>query len=299
MERRLDQFRDGLIKEFGEGGGGNPKAFADPDFQGSLLDAQKAFARSGDESLETVLVDLVSQRSKCEARDRLSLTLNDAISKAGSLTNEDFDFLALIFVFKNLQRLQLVNIEALATWFRSITDPLVNNEAGELAASYLESHGCIRTSVGNMMGFKSGFQILCQRYPSPLSKGLTKAELQEFLPEDSPIWDSPLIQRSEFGADLFHLPTGDAELIDLIFDKQNLGEKFGESYVDLLRKKPMSEEEFYSRAECFFPKIRLLVKKYDQPEIRNSTLTSIGLALSHARLSKMEGFEAPLDIWIK
>ncbi|SDZ62799.1 hypothetical protein SAMN05444004_1443 [Jannaschia faecimaris] len=96
MEERLEKFRNNLIKGFSENGTGKIEAFSDPDFQGALLDAQKAVARSGDESLENVLVELVRKRSTCEKRDRLCLTLNDAISKVGSIPEPDLNALSLI-----------------------------------------------------------------------------------------------------------------------------------------------------------------------------------------------------------
>lgn len=300
MEQRLASFRDGLVVEFSENGKGKTEAFSDPDFQGALLDAQKAVARSGDESLGNVLIDLVSQKSQCGARDRLSLTLNDAISKAGSLTNEDFDLLAFVFVFKNMQLANIADVKALAERLEIFFGPLAATTAeGELAISYLESHGCLRTTVGGFGTFKSGFEILVQRYPGALTKGVTRKQLENIFEAESPLWDSNLVQKSPFGDDLLLLFPGEAKMIDSAYEKSGRSERPGEKYADLVRNHPMEAEEFFGAAMFYFDGTQQVVEKYDSSGARDAVLTSVGLALAHARLSKFEEFDVPLSIWVK
>jgi hypothetical protein len=302
MEQRLQSFRDGLIKEFSGQGNGKAAAFSDPDFQGALLDAQKAVARSGDKSLEGVLVDLVSQKSQCEKKDRLSLTLNDAIAKAGSMTNEDFDLLALIFVFKNMQMGLIPDLNSLAERLKIVFEPLAANPAeGELAISYLESHGCLRTTVGGIGTFKSGFEILVQRYPGALTKGVARGQLEQVFPAGTPLWDprSDIVHQSSFGDELLLLVPGDAEMIDKVFENSGLSDRPGSAYADLARSHPISAEEFFRSAAENFEGAQRVVEKYDSSGARDAILTAVGLALAHARLSKFEFFSAPLSIWVR
>jgi len=302
MEQRLQSFRNDVIKEFSESGNGNPKAFSDPDFQGSLLDAQKAVARSGDEDLSSVLIDLVSQRSKCERRDRLSLTLNDAIAKAGSLTSEDFDLLALIFVFKNMQISNVANLQALGENLNKFFDPFVSTATeGELSLSYLESHGCLRTSVGGMITFNSAYEIICERHPGVVTKGVSEEDIKSVFPESSPIWNdnSDLIKPSPLDNDLLIVVPGDAALIDACFERAGIPDRPGSSYINLVKDKRMGIDDFIKVMKPFYSRLQVLFNKYDNGGARNSNLTALGLALAHARLSKVEGFIAPINIWIK
>lgn len=302
MEQRLESFRNALISDFTERGKGRAEAFSDPDFQGALLDAQKSVARSGDKSLEAVLVDLVSQKSQCEKRDRLSLTLNDAISKAGSLTNEDFDLLALIFVFKNMQLANISDAYTLAERLKLFFAPLADNPAeGELAISYLESHGCLRTSVGGIATFISSFEILVQRYPGAITKGLTRDQLETVFPKTSPLWNpaSNIVKQSPTEGDLLILNPGAPEMIDNAFRNSGSSERPGKAYADLAKNRPMQREEFIALVTPNFDGAQRLLDKYDNSGARNSVLTSVGLALAHARLSKFEWFDAPLNVWVK
>lgn len=300
MEQRLERFRDGLIKEFSEHGKGKTDAFSDPDFQGALLDAQKAVARSGDDSLEKVLIDLVSQKSQCGKRDRLSLTLNDAISKAGSLTNDDFDLLALVFAFKNMQLANVADVRTLAMRLEMFFGPLAANPAeGELAISYLESHGCLRTTVGGLGTFKSGFEILALRYPGALTRGVTRDQLEEIFPPGSPIWNSDFVKQSQFGDNLLLLVPGEAEMIDRAYENARLPERPGGKYADLVKQHPMTEKDFFDAATSHFEGTQRVVEKYNSSGARDSILTSVGLALAHARLSKFKEFDVPLSDWVK
>ena len=96
IEDRLSQFRTEIVTRFANDTSTKIEAFSDPDFQASILDAQRAFARSGDSNLQSVLTDLIAQRSKQPARNRITLTLNDAITKAGSIPKADLNALSLM-----------------------------------------------------------------------------------------------------------------------------------------------------------------------------------------------------------
>lgn len=67
----------------------NPDGFAkaqDPDFQHALFTVQKEHARSGDEDLGSLLVDLLVDRSKQNQRDILQIVLNESLAIAPKLT---------------------------------------------------------------------------------------------------------------------------------------------------------------------------------------------------------------------
>ncbi|MCX4177742.1 MULTISPECIES: LPO_1073/Vpar_1526 family protein [Paraburkholderia] len=60
----------------------------EPDFQHSILEAQKAYARSGDEKLETVLVDLLIERAAEQVRSLRQLVLTQSIETISRLTSD-------------------------------------------------------------------------------------------------------------------------------------------------------------------------------------------------------------------
>lgn len=61
---------------------------ADPDVQSVLFEAQKEYARSGEADLREALVDLLTARAVEDERTLRTLALNEAISAAPKLTEQ-------------------------------------------------------------------------------------------------------------------------------------------------------------------------------------------------------------------
>ena len=124
-EEITEEFLSKLQKE-------NPTGFkksGDPDFQYALYTVQKEYARNGDKELGDLLVDLLVDRSKQEQRDILQIVLNESLSTAPKLTENQLAVLAMIFLFKHTQHLGVGNHQMFAEyldayvarhWFRSM-----------------------------------------------------------------------------------------------------------------------------------------------------------------------------------
>lgn len=144
IEERLKAFEASVLERFATDETTRSDAFREPDFLAATLDAQKAYARSGDDGLRNVLTDLIAQRSKIEERSRLSLTLNDAIAKVGSIPEPDLNALSLMFLFQNVLNNGISNLQGLAQFLSETAVPLLSNiSTSESAVNYLAAHGCL------------------------------------------------------------------------------------------------------------------------------------------------------------
>lgn len=299
IEERFASFENRVLEKFKSDSSARPDAFADPDFQYVVREAQKSFARSGDASLEDVLIDLVAERSKSEVRNRLTLTLNDAVEKAGSLTSTDFDNLAQIFIFQNVQNNAATNLRHLQQVFSEMFFPIYENASGtEMDFSYLGTHNCIVPGTDGPISSLDSYAILKQRYPGALFRGVSIQELESVIPVEHPFWLRKGVVPSAVADDLFVCIFGTEESIAASIAQTGVPAVFGSQYVELAKQHPMSRDEFIAASGEHSQRVSEMLDRYDLPYIKNSRLTSLGVALAHARMAKIELFDAPLSVWI-
>lgn len=297
VDSRLSDFKKSILEEFASNSEAKSEAFADPDFQHSLLEAQTSFARSGDANLQEVLVDLIVQRSKQTVRDRLTLTLNDAIEKAKSLTDEDFSALSLAFIFKNMQNNGINDVDGIVDYLRQFAVPIYglvskNNNAYH----YLESHGCV--VLGNaVITFKSVLEILQIRYPGIVTNGLTNEEILSLFPNNQPTIGGFIVP-SPFDPSRFVFALGGSETLKQVFAQTGLGPEVAEGYIGLCKANAPSVDKFADVLRAKLSEIDGIIDAYNGTPVKDLRLTSTGVALAHANLTKKTGLSADLSIWI-
>lgn len=120
-EKITEEFLEKLQRE-------NPEGFKkaeDPDFQYALFTVQKEYARTGDEDLGDLLVDLLVDRSKQEQRNILQIVLNESLNVAPKLTDDQLAALAVVFIFKYTQNHSIGNHEMLGKNLDSHVQPFL------------------------------------------------------------------------------------------------------------------------------------------------------------------------------
>lgn len=298
IEERLKTFEKGVMERFATDETTRSDAFREPDFLAATLDAQKAYARSGDDGLRGVLTDLVAQRSKIEERSRLSLTLNDAIAKVGSIPQPDLNTLSLIFLFQNVGTDGITNLQGLAEFLSSAVVPLLPNvSTSDSAVSYLAAHGCVIPPSGISIQ-QDALEILLQRYGPIITKGATKEALRAKFSNYDQLVAKGLVVNSPYGNDLKIFSHSGPRLEHLLPQFGIFG-NYSSGYAELTKDAMPSEQEFKQVMAVHLPIIGELLAKYNEPNIRNSRLTSIGIALAHANLAKGPLRDVDLSIWIK
>ena len=298
IEARLKAFESGVMERFATDKATRSEAFRDPDFLAATLDAQKAFARSGDEGLREVLTDLVAQRSKFSERSRLSLTLNDAIAKVGSIPESDLNMISMIFAFQNVQNNGLATMQQLAAFLSSICLPLLEDiSSSESAANYLAAHGCI-IPQSDIIVQLSAFEILKKRYGHIITKGVTEAQLRNKFDDYDRLLSRGLIVDSPYGNSHKVFAFSGPSLETILAEIGVFGH-YSARYSELTENSQPSESEFQKVMSAHLPRISEIMTTYDQTTIRNSRLTSIGIALAHANLAKGPLRDIDLSVWIR
>lgn len=296
VDERLERFQEKLLRQFSPGSGGRMEAFSDPDFQASVYEAQKSFARSGDEELGKVLADLIRERSKQHDRTRRTLVLNDAIAKAGSLTTQDFNALALIFVLHSVFGPHIGNINSIGQHYKALLDDIVTDlPQQELAYRYLAAHNCV--TIGMFAG-DDVFARIESSYPHILTKGVTEEELKECMPDIYHPQISSVSIQSPFDPDLIVLRDSSKANFERIGGLIGAPEFF-DQYVAKAKNRRITQDEFLAAIDDGRRTIEAAIEAWDGKIPSTTTLTSLGIVLAHARLSEGQSFNADLGIWIE
>jgi hypothetical protein len=297
-DARVADLEKRLIEKFSDPRQANSESFKDPDFQYLLTRVQQAYARSGDEAVRDILVDLIASRSKETVRGRLSLTLNDAVEKAALLTKNEFAELSLCYLIRYTRVGDVTNLATFGERHSRLVRPLLPDIAiGNASYQYLEAQSCGTTSALHL-NLINAFR---QTYSGIFSAGFDRAQLARFLPEER-------IESLE-GAGLLVPCIND--LTKLQFDtlnkkdfeesaaKSGLSEKETSDAWNVFESTIWNGEDFLAKVQKHYPEIRTLHSLWAGTPLETLFLTTVGIAIGHANLSRVAGFNADLGIWIQ
>jgi hypothetical protein len=265
----------------------------DPDFQYALFTVQKEYARNGDKDLGDLLVDLLVDRSKQEQRDILQIVLNESLNTAPKLTENQLAALAVIFVFMYMQNLRIGNHEMLGQYFDSHVAPFAPKVVKNRACyQHLEFSGCGTI----ILGARNLESILGTTYQGQFLKGFDAKEITDrgvsigldprfFMPC---LNDSSNVQ----------VRANSKEQLEKAFDKHAItpGDRLKISHLFNMNK--MSDPEIKDKCIQIRPYMSCLFETWSESEMKNFTLTSVGIAIGHANIKRLAGEFANLSIWI-
>lgn len=121
---RVERLTESLIHRIAE----SPDALAsaeDPDFQKTLFEAQVAYARSGDDALEGMLLELLANRAAVGQAAFDRILLNEAVSIVSKLTEDDLMALAINFGATRIEAPLEPDIRAYYRYLGSVLGPVV------------------------------------------------------------------------------------------------------------------------------------------------------------------------------
>lgn len=303
VDVRLADFERRILEKFEDARDANPDAFADPDFQYVVRSSQHAYARLGDEGVRDVLIDLIAHRSKQQERNRLSLTLNEAVEKAALLTKNEFAELSLCYLLKYTINNRIGNLETFSHYFREYISPLLPDISKENASyQYLEAQSCGNLSLGAIRtAGHDAIQIFRLNYGGIFSNGLDRPLLESHLPDGKkdavdkigliiPCLNDPnKLQLKAINKETFLKEAASSGLNES--ELTNVWNMFESTF--------WNGEEFLSKVEKHVPEIRELIELWNKSGIANLNLTTVGIAIGHSNLVRIAKLDADLGIWIK
>jgi hypothetical protein len=271
----------------------NPSALTyanDPDFRYTLYTAQKTAARSGDGKLEDLLVELLVERA-CEApRSLIQLVLNEAIEVIQRISNAQINALTLTFVLRHLQ-FDAASFDALIKTMDVYLQPFLSEVGGSYASlSHLEYTGC---GTLDDRALRMAAEILAGTYPGAFQYGVSDADA--CVKSLSSSARSLLVPCEHNAAHVQVLGTT-REMVRVLCKERQLGMQD----TTMLNRIFAGEDSVNVREACVRarPYLEKLFDAWDGSTLPQFCLTSVGVAIAHANLSKY-GAISPLSNWIK
>jgi hypothetical protein len=297
VSERLKDFKEEIIKRFEEDKTTKSTAFKDPDFQYLLHAAQHAHARSGENENRDVLIDLIAERSKVEARNRLALTINQAVEKASLLTKEELSVLSISFLFRYTARFGIKSIQELAAFLSEHAVPHLSHvPIARSSYQYLEALGCASIEMGEV-DIRNVFSMC---YPGVICAGFTRDNLIDHLPEGKKdAFDATdivipcLDDKSMLQFNALRKEDYDAKLIQFGLDPSEFSNAWN-MFVNTV----WDTDKISQKLSAFDPSISKIFQLWGETPLKNLTLTSVGMAIGHTNLRLVSGWSADLSIWI-
>ena len=292
--RRVNLFASELLtkmeSEFKEG----VESFSNPDMQALLLDAQTAYARSGEEEKKNVLIDLVLERSKNAGAPKLKdAILNEAVKVAAKLTQNQLKILTATFLTRHTVSYS-ANLEEFKTQVLDGLIPFIEDvDNGELNYRHLEYMGCLSVQVGRV----DFFNKLGEKYTAFFTKGFEAIELEKLLDGiDLGGANIPCFQDDT----KVQIGILSESHIDGILKRESIDSQHTAKIKSIMKKNIMSKAEisnfvknYHSSLDVFFN-----VVEDNKCLFSNSLLTSVGRCIALSNLHAHGRTEYQFDTWL-
>lgn len=290
---RVEEITDKFLRKLKEQ---NEKGIAhseDPDFQYALFTIQKEYARTGDEALGDLLVDILVDRTKHETRSILQIVLNESLSVAPKLTNDQLAALSLLFIFKYTINRGIASLKSFGEYLDRHVAPFVGLLSKNNSCYWhLSYSGCGSISIGSVNILK----VLRQRYPGLFSKGFTDKNLQQngiILPIESEIFIMCLHDGAKLQINALDNEVLRDKAAQLNLDLAEIDKLIGVNNTFL-----MSDAEIKDYIEQLRPYMKSVFDVWENSYMKNLDLTIVGIAIGHANIKRLVGEFTDLSIWI-
>lgn len=297
VDARLVDLEDRLMLRMAEKSDERTQSFRDPDFLYLVNRAQSAYARSGDETVRDTLVDLIDNRSKQTERNRLTLSLNEAVETASVLTRNEFAALSLCFLLKNTRNHTVLSIDTFINYYETHIDPLIPDmPEDEASYSYIEAQRCGSISVMT----HDLRNILMTSYGGIFNNGFDKWQITDHLPDNyKDAINTLLIRPCINDHSKMQFDAANKEAFDLILHNIGIEPEIMTNAWNMFTGTFWSEDELLERLNGRIATIDKLFRIWATTPLRNLNLTSTGIAIAHANLVRVADWKSDLSIWIK
>jgi|GEM_PF-2273212 len=170
---RANELLNDFLNKFKENANSLTENLKSPSMQASLYEAQQQYAKSGDDSLENILVKILVDRSSLTERSIHQIVLDESITVVSKMTQQQIDAITMNFVLQDVS-LSFNSINQLYNYFSNMISLFLpeNSSWGMNSSSlqYLEYTGCLRfseTSVLTNLG-----NLFLRYYPHLFDKSL-------------------------------------------------------------------------------------------------------------------------------
>lgn len=286
--KRAQEFTDKLIESLPMSA---LETFKDPDVQRSLFNAQQEYACSGEKELGDLLIKLLHDKMNDPKGGIKTLALNEALITAPKLTPSHISALSVLMLITQTKLLAR-SVEEFRESIRNTLAPVAKDlHVSRSDLTYLEYAGCLSNTVlSNKVG-----STLASTYPGLFTRGFTPENIAE--PSRATVMSITIpCLRTPTQVQL-PIMTKD-ELTELA--KQPALRDHEQEIVRLIDVGLMPEEQIENELSEIHPTLSDFAKKYNESQMTNCQLTTIGTTLAHTNLMRVAGehFNAELDVWV-
>jgi len=276
----------------------NPEAikeFEQPAMQDALFTVQKQYAKSGDQELGDLLVDILVDRAAEPKRNMLQIVLDEALTVAPKLTVEQLDTITLNFLLLLTRRLDCATYVGLVNYFTTKICPFIDGLTSEQTYyNHIEYLGCGHVRAGSYGQLENNLR---QTYKGFFSKGFSLEDIESEFSND--------IRLQGLLIPCFHNP----EKLqfnfydDVVLESMSKEKGFSDEEIiklkSLFERTTMQQNEVKELLILAIPAIKRIFEVWDSSPIKNLELTSVGVAIAHANYRRKTSDTMNLSIWIK
>lgn len=265
----------------------------DPDFQYSLYNVQKEYARTGDKDLGDILVDILVDRTKETNRNIKQIVLNECLETAPKLTKHQYSALSVIFIFKYTKYRRMISLDEFTKYINHVISPFVPSLLKSATCyQHLAYAGCGTIGIGSA----SIENILLKRYPGLFVKGFRQENISHLLDEEPKL--SQIISPCLRDPNLLQISAVDESTIREIASPLGIESSTIDKLIQVQKNHMMNDKEVKDYSISAHTCMKDLYDVWDNSYMKNLTLTSVGIAIGHANIRRVTGDEFDLSIWI-
>ncbi|WP_431030140.1 LPO_1073/Vpar_1526 family protein [Lysinibacillus sp. LZ02] len=291
-KQRAEEITDKFLNELNERLPNSINQMNNPDMQYALFTAQREYARTGDNDLLEILVNILVDRASIDNRSLLQIVLNESLDVVTKLTNEQLDILSLVFLLRYTRRLHFKNIDDFKSYLLNVIIPFMDVPKENSYYQHLEYTGCGSISVLDNK-IEETFR---QNYQGIFSKGFSREECENLV--NGEVLSSTILIPCFHNKELVQVKSLNDEQLEEICLEAGASEELIQKMKDLQNSRIMNEGEIKDFVTSLDPKIKQLFDLWYDSSLNRMTLTSVGIAIAHANLQRKINDKYDLSIWI-
>lgn len=292
-EQRAEEVTEKLLERLQRE---HPEGFAqanDPGFQHALFTVQKEHARTGDDNLGDLLVDLLVDRTRHPQRDIMQVVLDESLNTAPKLTEGQLAILSVVFLFKYTQNQSIGNHQMLGAHLDRVLAPFAGQVLKNAAwYQHLEFTGCGAAGLGEI----SLESVFGTTYQGLFLKGFDPSEIANR--SISTGLDTRLFISCLNDPLKIQVRTNSQETLEKLFSQASVPADDQPKIKALFDENKMSEAEIKAKCIDLRACMAHVFDVWSDSPMKNFTLTSVGIAIAHANIKRIAGEFANLAIWI-
>ncbi|MFE0676082.1 LPO_1073/Vpar_1526 family protein [Streptomyces sp. NPDC058867] len=262
----------------------------DPGVQAAILDAESAYAKTGDDDLGALLVDILCKRTATMERNIVQLALAESIQVAQKLTAQQYSSLSLIFLLRHV-RLGAQSLRGLHQKWQDNLEPVAADAVVTSAdAQHLIATGCAvllpvdKTIPEAILATYPGFFCMGLEADNPAVKDLPESYFQKCIRDPAKV----------------QVCSADETTLSEMMERKGANEAEKETLRNLLKANPMSDGDLIDELTSIAPSMRTVQDRWEGSIFPQLSLTSVGIVLAHSNVMRLtEGrFNAGLEVFL-